>query len=67
MCGRELLSQRESQLRVKSVHPITHHELSTAQPIELTSDVPITAALGAGRIADLKTQLVKSKVTIVGD
>ena len=29
---------------------------------QITSDTPMTAALGAGRIADLKSQLVKAKV-----
>ena len=61
---REILSQREAELRMKGIHPITSVHPLIEQPMssQITSDTPMTAALGAGRIADLKSQLVKAKV-----
>ena len=52
-------------MRIRGVHPITTSHPLVEPPMndQNTSDVPITAALGAGRIADLKSQLVKAKVS----
>ncbi|XP_067947622.1 centrosomal protein of 162 kDa-like [Watersipora subatra] len=66
---REALSQREAELKMKGLPTIGYGHPSTGQlvggelhPLEAgETTTPMTAALGAGRIADLKTQLVKAK------
>lgn len=69
-CGlifhREYLAQKEGELRLRGVIQPTEYGQTQVihQPISDPSETnrPITAALGAGRIAELKTQLHKNKV-----
>lgn len=66
---RENLTQKTLEQRVKSHDGVkdpfaTYKKSMTDRSFsDVTSEQPATAALGAGRIAELKSQLLKSKVT----
>lgn len=63
---REYLAQKEGELRLRgAIQPTEYGQTQVMnQPITEQPEVgqPITAALGAGRIAELKSQLHKNKV-----